>query len=84
MQHTLEVFESLQQGEMGKGCERQIEDYKERCHARFPYMKAFKPPVLNNVDAKKVVDGDSTSPVAKTVDADAAGDASPVANGAAS
>ena len=68
---------------MGKGCDRQIEDYKERCHAMFPLTKAFKPPVLNNVDAK-TVDGDSTSPVAKTVEADAAGDASLVANGAAS
>ena len=83
-QHALEIYESLQQGELGQGCEHEIEKFKDRCHVVFPLAHAFKPPVLNNIEAKKV-DGDSSSPVAKNVEGDAEGDAaSPVANGAAS
>ena len=83
LQHALEIYESLQQGDLGKGCEDEIEKFKDRCHEMFPLAEAFKPPVLNNIEAKKV-DRDSSSPVAKNVEGDAGGDASPVANGAAS
>ena len=94
-QYTLEVFESLRRGDLGKSCERHIEMYKQTCHAMFPLTLAFKPPVLNNnVDDVKATPEDdvddvtvpSSCPVTKNIEcADAsAGDASPVANGAAS
>nr|CAI5821462.1 unnamed protein product [Callosobruchus analis] len=49
-----EILESLRNGDLGQVDDALIEDFCQRCRARFPYAAAFKPP--------KPAEDDSTAP----------------------
>lgn len=43
LQNCTRVLQSLRAGDFGT-CEDVTEDYVKKCHGRFPYASAFKPP----------------------------------------
>ena len=64
MQNCIEVFESLRRGDFGQLTPDFVDDYRSKCHAIFPYAKAFMLDLPNGTVDETLGDGDDAAAAA--------------------